>query len=271
MCAFGGVVAEDTKHSYRELELLDAIRRVGGFAKNSDLAGALGVSEETVRRTIKSLSKSGAVARVHGGAYLVGTQSDPSFFRRIEQYAREKRMVAKALVRDVADGMTLFLDVGSTTAFVAEELRARGKLSITTNSVQVAQTLVGHNDNRVYLLGGEMQVDELGAFGHVAEQQARNFCYDLAVLSADALHPKYGFLYLNRAEADLASVVIDCADTTVVAMTHHKFGAKAPHQSFLPEKIDRVVVDQMPERILARQMSSWGITLVSDRKELLEC
>ncbi|MCK8464091.1 DeoR/GlpR family DNA-binding transcription regulator [Aliiroseovarius sp. S1339] len=264
-------MAEDTKHSYRELELLDAIRRVGGFAKNSDLAGALSVSEETVRRTIKALSKSGAVARVHGGAYLVGTQSDPSFFKRIEQHAREKRAVAKTLLHNVDDGMTLFLDVGSTTAFVAEELRARGKLSVTTNSVQVAQTLVGHNGNRVYLLGGEMHADELGAFGHVAEQQARNFCYDLAVLSADALHPKYGFLYLNRAEADLASVVIDCSETAVVAMTHHKFGTKAPHQSFLPEKIDRMVVDQMPDNTLARQMELWGVAITAVQEEVLEC
>lgn len=264
-------MAGEVKHSYRELELLDAIRRVGGFAKNSELANALDVSEETVRRTIKALSKSGSVARVHGGAYLVGTQSDPSFFKRIEQYAREKRAVAKTLLREVDDGMTLFLDVGSTTAFVAEELRARGNLSITTNSVQVAQTLVGHNGNRVYLLGGEMHADELGAFGHVAEGQARQFCYDLSVLSADALHPRHGFLYLNRAEADLASVVIDCSDAAIVAMTHHKFGAKAPHQGFLPQKIDRMIVDRRPGKPLAQQVESWGITLTTIPDEVAEC
>lgn len=264
-------MAGETKQSYRELELLDAIRRVGGFAKNSDLASALNVSEETVRRTIKALSKSGSVARVHGGAYIVGAQSDPSFYKRIEQYAREKRAVAKALVREIEDGMTLFMDVGSTTVFVAEELRARGNLSVTTNSVQVAQTLVGHNDNRVYLLGGQMQADELGAFGHMAEQQARQFCYDLSVLSADALHTKRGFLYLNRAEADLASVVIDCSDATVVAMTHHKFGSTAPHQGFAPECIDRMIVDQLPESALEQQLNSWDISLNVIPREVAGC
>ena len=264
-------MTSEAKHSYRELELLDAIRRVGGFAKNSDLASALNVSEETVRRTIKALSKTGSVARVHGGAYLVGTQSDPSFFQRIEQYAREKRAVAQTLVREIEDGMTLFLDVGSTTAFVAEELRTRGNLSVTTNSVQVAQTLVGHNDNHVYLLGGEMHVDELGAFGHVAEQQARQFCYDLSVLSADALHIKRGFLYLNRAEADLASVVIDCSDAAVVAMTHHKFGSKAPHQGFTPQNIDRMIVDQVPEPELARQLDRWDIRIRAVHPEIVQC
>ncbi|GHF07376.1 DeoR family transcriptional regulator [Aliiroseovarius zhejiangensis] len=264
-------MAGETKHSYRELEMLDAIRRVGGFAKNSDLASTLNVSEETVRRTIKALSKAGSVARVHGGAYLVGTQSDPSFFKRIEQHATEKRTVAKALLREVQDGMTLFLDVGSTTSFVAEELRARGALSVVTNSVQVAQTLVGHNNNRVYLLGGEMHADELGAFGHVAEQQARQFCFDLAVLSADALHPKHGFLYLNRAEAELASVVIGNTDASVVAMTHHKFGSKAPHQGFLPHRIDRLIVDRAPQDSLAQQLESWGVAVRNISDEVVEC
>ena len=256
-------MAEETKHSYRELELLDVIRRGGGFAKNSDLASAMNVSEETVRRTIKALSKSGSVARVRGGAYIIGAETAPSFSKRIEQNTREKRLVARKLVVDVEDGMTLFLDVGSTTAFVAEELRTRENLCVVTNSVQVAQTLVGHNGNRVHLLGGEMQAVELGAFGYVAEQQARSFCYDMSVISADALHPKLGFLYFNRTEAELASVAIENSDAAIAAITHHKFGSKAPHQGFAPERIDCLVVDQLPAPDLSSQLDVWGIDVKS--------
>lgn len=259
-------MTEKATHSHRELELLNALRRFGGSARNSELASALNVSEETVRRTIKSLSKIGSVARVHGGAYLVGTQSDPSFFRRIAQMSDEKRLIAQEVVQSIADGMTLFLDVGSTTAFVAEELRVRHNLTVATNSVGVAQTLVGHNSNRVYMLGGEMQSDEHGAFGFVTEQQARRFAYDVAVLSADALNAKMGFLYLNSAEADLAAVITESANLSMVAMAHDKYGATAPHRSFDPSRIGRLVVDELPDGKLRAQLDCWGVEIRKARR-----
>nr|AOT82940.1 hypothetical protein [uncultured bacterium] len=57
-------------HSHRELELLEVLKRLGGSARNADLAKALDVSEETVRRTVKSLSMTSDLERVRGGAYL---------------------------------------------------------------------------------------------------------------------------------------------------------------------------------------------------------
>lgn len=252
-------MSEQITHTHRELALLDAVSRLGGFARNSELASALDVSEETVRRTIKALSKSGAIARVHGGTYLIGTRSDPSFFKRIAQHSDEKRLIAQEVVRSVADGMTLFLDVGSTTAFVAEELRVRKNMTVATNSIRVAQTLVGHNNNRVFLLGGEMQLNELGAFGHVAEKQARRYSYDMAILSADALSTKKGFLYVSPAEADLAAVVIENAETATVAMTHFKFDATAPHCGFSSTAVETLIVDEVPKPKMASQLDAWGI------------
>ena len=59
------------KHAnHREVELMDTLRGFGGSARTSNLAGALNVSEETVRRTVKALAKSGLVQRGHGGVYL---------------------------------------------------------------------------------------------------------------------------------------------------------------------------------------------------------
>ncbi|WP_406647475.1 DeoR/GlpR family DNA-binding transcription regulator [Aliisedimentitalea scapharcae] len=254
-------------HTHREVELIEALRRLGGSARSADLAKALDVSEETVRRTIKSLSKSGEVARVHGGAYLVGNKNDPSFFRRISQNAAEKRVIAAGVVDQIHDGMCLFLDVGSTTAFVAEKLSRRSNLTVATNSIGVAQTLVSQNDNRVHLLGGEMQSDERGAFGYVTEKQARRFSFDMAVLSADALSPKRGFLYLNAAEADLGGIIAENADRVLMAMTHHKFNEKAPHIGLKPSQVDDMVTDQTPDPTLAQALADWDITtLLADGK-----
>lgn len=246
-------------NTHRELELLDALRRLGGTARNSELAKTLDVSEETVRRTIKALSATGAVERVHGGAYLVGAQGDPSFFHRISQHADEKRRIAKLIARMMREQMTVFLDVGSTTSFVAEELRHVGNLTVVSNSVGVGQTLVGTSGTRVHLLGGEFQSDERGTFGFVTQRQVQRYAFDLVVLSTDAISERRGFLYQSQAEADLASVVAGNADHVVMAAAHFKFGDTAPYVGPDPRQIHILATSQTPTGALAKSIADWGI------------
>tara|TARA_R110002072_G_scaffold3472_10_gene25299 strand:- start:3725 stop:4525 length:801 start_codon:yes stop_codon:yes gene_type:complete len=250
-----------TKHSHRELELVEALHRLGGSARSAELAKTLDVSEETVRRTIKALAKSGVLERMYGGAYLTGPRDAPSFFRRIAKHSTEKRAIATAVVEQVQDGMTLFLDVGSTTAFVAERLRDRFRLTVATNSIGVAQVLANHNGNHVHLLGGEMQTDERGTFGFVTEQQCRRFAYDLAILSTDALSESHGFLNLNAAEANLAAVIAGCSERVLVALDHHKFDQTAPHCGLQPRDVNAVVTDQLPGQNLTKAIEAWGIEI----------
>jgi DeoR family glycerol-3-phosphate regulon repressor len=241
--------------------MLDALRRLGGSARSSDLAKTLDVSEETVRRTIKALSKMGMVQRVHGGAYLAGTKSDPSFFQRISQHSAEKKAIARLAASRFRNGMTVFLDVGSTTAFVAEEARAFSGMTVVTNSIGVAQTLVGHNGNRVHLLGGEVQGDERGTFGFTAEQQIRRFAIDLAVLSADACSPKHALLYANSGEAQLAAVVAECAEYTLATLAHPKFDETAPYRGPDPRRLDELATDRQPGKKMLTALQGWGVTL----------
>ena len=252
---------KSTTHSHRAIELLEALRRFGGSARNAELARAMNVSEETIRRTVKALSKSGEVARVYGGAYLVGGNEDPSFFRRIAEHMSEKRVIASTVADLVADGTTVFLDVGSTTAFIAEELRSRRNITAVTNSIGVAQTLVSHNGNRVFLLGGEMQSDERGAFGFVTEGQAQTFVFDLAVLGADALSLKEGFLFLNPSEANLARVVAARSDKVLVAMDHYKFNTKAPFVGPGVDSIDGLITDAAPDADMTDALRGWDISI----------
>lgn len=245
--------------THRSVELLDTLRRLGGSARTRHLSDVMGVSEETVRRTIKKLSKDGLVARVHGGVFLVGNAPVSSFHQRLGKHSDAKRRMARAVAAQVPDGASIFLDVGSTTTFVAEALRERSKLLIVTNSLTAAQSLVKHNGNRVFLAGGELFSDKSGTFGSDALEFAARFSTDMAILSCDAIDAASGFLLNDKAEADLARVFVSHARRRLMVADHSKNERMAPMLACNPADIDVFVTDRLPPETVATAFEKWGI------------
>lgn len=253
--------SDEEKIPHRGHELLSVLARLGGSARNAQIAQVMDVSEETVRRLVKTLAKAGKVERVHGGTYLRGSQDAPIYSGALEQSPKEKACIARAVLEFVQDGMTLFINVGSTTTYVAEQLRDRKNLIVVTNSVTVVLALANHNGNRVFLAGGEILQSERGSFGSATEAYARKFSYDVAIFGADAITAEHGFLLLNPAEADLTRTVTDQAEMSIITADHRKFSARAPMVACAPEQVAWLITDARPDDTLCRALEGWGVQL----------
>lgn len=104
-------------------------------------AGALQVSEATVRRDLHSLENRGAVQRVHGGAIRVGgddEKREPLFHEKTTLRAAEKERIAEAALALIEDGDSIYLDGGSTVLALARKLGSRRNLTVVTNSLMAA-------------------------------------------------------------------------------------------------------------------------------------
>lgn len=248
--------------NHREVELLEALRRLGGSARNSNLADLLGVSEETIRRTTKALARADLVRRVHGGAYLPDARADDGVFSRLGQRPTEKTQIGRETARLIPDGACVFLDVGSTTAFVAHALRKHQNLFVVTNSLNAAQTLAKRRGNRVFLAGGELRDAEWGTFGSEAEAYVRDYRFDVAVLSVDGIEAGGGFLLSVPAEAALARAVMARSGRTIVVADHQKFGQKAPLVMCAGQGVDIVVTDRPLTAAYKQQFNDWQVDAV---------
>jgi len=256
-----------SQSSHREVEFLDTLRRLGGSARSASLAEAMAVSEETIRRTAKALAKAGQVVRVRGGVYLANTEAGETVFSRIGRRTAEKRSIAAAAVEFVPDGSSVFLDVGSTTTFVAEALRARKGLTVITNSLNAALALVHRNDNRVFLAGGELGHIECGAFGPEALSFIKGFNIDTNILSVDGIDPKAGFLVNGAAEAALSRCAVQQAQRSIIVADHSKFGQNASMIACTPSDVDVLITDRAPVAGVQTKLSEWGIELIFTDKE----
>lgn len=264
------VKAAEKHATHREVELLDTLRSLGGSARTVALAEALNVSEETVRRTVKALARAELLQRVHGGVYLTSKDALAPVASRLGRHSQEKGLIATRAAALVPDGACVFLDVGSTTAYVAERLRDRRGLTVVTNAVTPAQALVGRNGNRVHLAGGEFREVEAGAFGAAAIAFVGRFSFDAAILSIDAIDAANGFLLAGADEADLARAVVARSRRRIVVADHSKFGLTAPFVACPPECVDILVTDRPLKPVFERRLAGWDIEAVIAQNGLAE-
>lgn len=253
---------ETTKRSnHREVEVLDGLRQLGGAARNANLAKLLSVSEETIRRTTKSLAKAGLVRRVHGGSYLPESNQSDGVFSRLGLRRGEKAKIGAAAVALVPDGACVFLDVGSTTGFVAQALNARRGLDVVTNSLNAVQALAEQAGNRVFMAGGRLGRDEWGMFGLETIEFINRFNIDVAIMSVDGIDARRGFMLGDADEVDVARAVVRQASKTIVVADHEKFTTKAPLRLCPPPDVDAVVTDKPLTPEMALSCKEWGITV----------
>ncbi len=256
------------RKTHRALELLDTLGRLGGSARTSHLADIMNVSEETVRRTVKKLSRDGTVSRAHGGVYLALEQSSSPIHLRIREQSDQKFKMAAVLAEMIEDSSSLFLDVGSTTIFVAEALRAKKNLTIVTNSLSIAQILMNHNQNRVFVAGGELQDELGGTFGSVTQKFVEKFTMDFAILSSVAIDEKRGFLLNNSLEAELAQSFSSHAHKCIMMADATKIGLRAPIIACAPTDIDCFITDKALSQDFAKAMKSWEIEVIAAEEKI---
>jgi len=243
------------------------LHQLGGAARNANLAELLGVSEETIRRTTKSLAKADLVRRVHGGSYLPDSGAGAGVFSRLGRHRGEKGRIGAAAVALIPNGACVFLDVGSTTAFVAQALNARRGLDVVTNSLNAVQALAEQAGNRVFMAGGRLGRNEWGMFGSETIEYIHNFNVDVAVMSVDAVDARCGFMLANADETAVARAVIRQARQTIVVVDSQKFGRKAPLVLCPPQAVDVVVTDQPLKPEMAQSFRDWDIRALAVDKD----
>jgi len=256
--------APPTHSNHREQEILRELRLAGGNCRIGFLAERLAVSDETIRRNIKALEGKSLVRKVHGGVVLAAdmTLTEQPFQARMDKNAAIKQLLAATVAGMIRDGDSLFLDIGSTTAYVARALRNHRNLYVVTNSVAVANTLATRNNNRVFQAGGELRAHDGGAFGLDAINFIRRFNVLYAILSVGAINAKVGFMLHDIQEADLSREAAARAQTSIVVADADKFGRSAPIAVQDASMFDILVTDKDPGTGISAMLARHDISTI---------
>jgi DeoR family glycerol-3-phosphate regulon repressor len=235
-----------------------------GSLSITEIQRKLKVSRETIRRDLLLLADRNALRKTHGGALSLES-SEPGIAVREVINAEAKRAIGQLAAGLVPDGATVFLAGGSTVQSVADALRGRQGLTVFTNSVVNCGKLAGHNKNRVFMLGGEMQAINGITLGRDATGMLAHYFADFAFVGAGAIAPAGWLMDYTREEAELSSLMVQSARTAVLVADHSKFNRYAPVRLDNFEKVTHLVTDRQPEGPVAAALAALPLELlVSD-------
>jgi DeoR family fructose operon transcriptional repressor len=140
--------------------------------------------------------------------------------------------------------MTVFLDAGTTVLQFARYLRmAPLPLSVFTNSLVVAQLLLGVEDIHVTLLGGQLRPQNHSAVGPLAEAAIDTLWCDLLCLGATAIQSDFTLTTFDPAEASLNARMIRRATRSCVLADSSKFDLTATHRVAPLDAVTDVIAD----------------------------
>ncbi|TIO49946.1 MAG: DeoR/GlpR transcriptional regulator [Mesorhizobium sp.] len=247
-------------HSKRHGEILRLLSEEGTITIAS-LAERLGVSLETVRRDVKPLTDDGALLKMHGAVSLPSMAGEAPFERRMRENAEAKRLIARMVAATIRDGESIMLDTGTTTSFLARELLGHRRLTVVTNSSDIARTLATVNGNRVYMAGGELRSDSGAAFGATAIDFVSRFSVDHAVISIGAVDAVAGLTDYELAEAEFARMVLSRGQRSLVITDHTKFGRQGLVRVCGFDGFSELATDQPPPRDIAAALRQAGARL----------
>lgn len=160
-----------------------------GYLPVSELCEKLGVSEATARRDLCALESEERITRTYGGALGEFNATFTSFRERLRQGAEGKALIARSAMALIRPGMSVYLDAGTTSFAIAQELRrnAPEKLTIVTNNLALIETLGSLGATKTILLGGQLLERQSVLLGREAVKAVSLQQIDLAFLGAQGM------------------------------------------------------------------------------------
>ena len=207
----------------RKNHILDRIHS-HGRVDAVEVAEALGVTGETIRKDLIALERQGLLRRVHGGAVpLQSLAFEPAVETRT-QFLTEKTRIAQAALRHLPAQGSVLIDAGSTTAKLVELFPGDRELTVYTNTVPLAMSLLTRPRLTVFTLGGRLRNQTFAEVGEWAVRALAELNVDVAFLGTNGISMTRGLTTPDPAEAAVKRLMLGCAQRRILLADHSKFG-----------------------------------------------
>jgi DeoR/GlpR family transcriptional regulator of sugar metabolism len=244
----------------RKQQILGILKREGQVIAK-DVAEAMEVSEDTIRRDLRELAQEGLLQRVHGGA-LPASPAMADFAGREALTAEGKVAIGRAAAGMVRAGQVVILDGGTTARQVARHIPMELKATVVTHSPTIALELVNHAEIEVILIGGRMFKHSVVAVGAAAIEAIAGIHADVFFMGVTGVHAKTGLTTGDFEEAAVKRALCRAAAETYVLASSEKLGAASPYAVVGLDEVSGILVESGVDKALVKPFEKRGVTVI---------
>ncbi|OOL21298.1 DeoR family transcriptional regulator, partial [Klebsiella aerogenes] len=111
---------------------------------------------------------------------------EPSHRDKTLMFPQEKEAIGLAALKHIPANSTVYLDAGTTTLALAENLVERQDLLIITNDFAIANLMIERGQCELIHTGGRLCRENQSTVGHLTAKMLENLFIDVAFISASS-------------------------------------------------------------------------------------
>lgn len=221
-------------------------------ARIDEIARAVHYSRSTVRRDLIELEHMYAVSRSRGEASIIVSTSKERHYRlRETENVAAKTAIAHLCLPLIPDNSSMFLDSGTTTAFLCREIPFDSRITVITSGLETARLLLDRRLEDLMVAGGYTRRGDPSLVGEQTVEFIRQFSVDLCILSAYGLDAD-GVYEASVQQSYVKKAMIDRARVRILMCDSSKFDKRYKFRLSDLDVFDYIITEKRPPDALTQ-------------------
>ena len=236
-----------------------------GKVKVKNLSEKFQVSEDCIRKDLKTLENAGKLKRTYGGAIM--SQDYPlqrNVIDRRNYHLDKKKIIAEKAMGLIKDNETIFIDISTTNIELAKLIAAsRRRMVVVSNMIDILQILVQNPNVTVIGTGGTMYQGVNGFMGAATIEVLKQYSFDRAFLGSCGVDMVDLTVTTLGVEDGLTKkAVIQSSRHKYVVMEKEKFYFNDSYKLAHFDDISGIVTDEYPDSTIVKTLETSGVRLI---------
>lgn len=214
-----------------------------GVVSVKNLKELLNVTDMTIRRDLIDLEKQGLLTRVHGGAHkkVKDGFNEVPHTDKIMLNIEEKQIIAQKCADLIADGDTVFIGSGTTTALIGDYLDGKN-VNIVTNSLPIFDKLKDNPHFDIILIGGRYRMKTQTFVGQFAVELLKEIKVSKAFVGVNGIDG-HNVTTANEEEGSADAIILNNAIERYIVADNSKFDSYSFYTFYRLDHINAIVTD----------------------------
>ncbi|MCB2353193.1 DeoR/GlpR family DNA-binding transcription regulator [Clostridium estertheticum] len=230
-----------------------------------ELSKRFDVTEDCIRKDLKTLEKQGIIKRTYGGGVLnrqFAPQDD--ILRRVNINLEGKIKIAEKAFELIKSGETIFLDISSINILIAEKIaKGNKKLLVITNMIDIIRTFSKCDHVGVIGTGGVFNKEVNGFVGSSAIEYILKHKVNRAFIGSCGVNMfDKSITTYDVEDGNTKKAIISSGKKVYLVIENKKFYYDATYKFAEISDVDFIIVDKIPDDKICSELEKMNIELI---------